>query len=330
MHLVSNAKVEATVLAGGSRHDQRRFPGRLRANLEAFSPLLLLASERTLRGYQRDVRAALEAGAGSGGDDGELWRKLAFVRAAIGEDTDAVLPPPFRMSGFVVYNSPVAIFTMVAPTPAALAFGNFANQSFNAAVNYFNRNAAAPMSGSTLALSSGAAVGSAMAVALAMSTFITRRFPPAAAANLLRWVAFPSSVIASGLNCLVVRAPELSTGIPVLDSSGSPVATSVAAAKKAVGATVLSRALLPAPCFVLPPLLLGTAFKGVVGRSPHLATPIAAFALIVGFGVGLPACCAIAPQMVEVDARELEREFWVDGKGRPRKEGEKLYYNRGI
>ena len=76
-----------------------------------------------------------------------------------------------------------------------------------ALVNYYNRNASSPMTNETLAISYGAAVGSALTVAFGLAKLIQRRYDPATAKSLLRWVAFPSAVVASSLNCYIVRSP---------------------------------------------------------------------------------------------------------------------------
>eukprot|EP00985_Skeletonema_marinoi_P022529 scaffold14409_cov80-Skeletonema_marinoi.AAC.1 len=68
-----------------------------------------------------------------------------------------------------------------------------------------------------------AAVGSALAVAFGLGTFITKRYSPEKAKSLMKFVAFPSAVVASSLNCYVVRSPEIDTGVPLVDGDGNGV-----------------------------------------------------------------------------------------------------------
>ena len=93
------------------------------------------------------------------------------------------------------------------------------------------------------------------AVAFGLATFIQKS--PAKAKTLLRYVAFPSAVVASTLNCYIVRAPEIETGIPLQDAAGHdvlPGSTSQVAAAAGVYSTTASRALLQAPISALPPV----------------------------------------------------------------------------
>ena len=98
-------------------------------------------------------------------------------------------------------------------------------------------------------------------VAFGASQLIQRRSEPARAKQLLRFAAFPSSVVASSANCYIVRSPELETGIPLLNEDHEevlPGAVSHAAASAGVASTVFSRAVLQAPVYFLPPLLMST------------------------------------------------------------------------
>jgi energy-converting hydrogenase Eha subunit A len=117
------------------------------------------------------------------------------------------------------------------------------------------------MKNETMMISYAVAVGSAITVAFGLATFIKKRYDPARAKSLLRWTVFPSAVVASSLNCYIVRSPEIASGIPLQAADGSdvlPGATSQIAAERGVNSTTLSRAILPAPVCLLPPVLLAT------------------------------------------------------------------------
>jgi sideroflexin-5 len=122
---------------------------------------------------------------------------------------------------------------ITAPSTSALLFWSWVNQSQNAAVNYFNRNASSPMTNTMLATSYGVAVTSSLAVAFGLATFIQKRFPHRAT-QLLKFVAFPSAVIASSLNCYIVRYNEMNTGVPLW---GSPQGDVVSAETSKIAAT---------------------------------------------------------------------------------------------
>lgn len=151
----------------------------------------------------------------------------------------------------------------------------------------------------------------------------------------MRYVAFPSAVVASSLNCYIVRSPEIDTGIPLLNSNYENVSTtgqtSKIAAKEGVHSTTASRALLQAPVYFLPPLLMNTIpfLKNFVLRHPSMSVPLTTYLVLVSFGLGLPATVAIFPQMAEIDVKDVEEEF----QGLRGDDGlpyQKFYYNKGL
>lgn len=232
------------------RFDPSTFGGRFAHMLLACDPRLLLYTQTQVQQAKSLLdRAHHDADRPS---DRALWEARRIVCSALHPDTGDVIPRPFRMSGYVPYNGPICVAMVGSTSTATLLFWSWVNQSQNALVNYYNRNASSPMSNETLAVSYGAAVGSALAVAYGLSTLIQRRFPPARAQTLLRWVAFPSAVVASSLNCYIVRSPEIDTGVPLQDANGNdvlPGERSNIAAAAGVHSTTASRAILQAPVY---------------------------------------------------------------------------------
>ena len=256
--------------------------------------------------------------------------------AALHPDTGETIPHPFRMSGYVPFNGPICVAMVASQSTSALLFWSWANQSQNALVNYYNRNAASEMTNETLMKSYGAAVTAALGVAFGLATFIQRRYSPAQAKNLLRYVAFPSAVVASSMNCYIVRSPEIDTGIPLVNSNGGdvlPNETSKIAAERGVNSTTFSRALLQAPVYFLPPFMMGAIplLKNAILRNPMMRVPMTTYLLCVCFGIGLPASVAIFPQMGEIKVEEAEEKYHklLDDQngGKPY---DVLYYNKGL
>ena len=190
------------------------------------------------------------------------------------------------------------------------------------------------MSNETLMKSYAAAVGSALAVAFGLATVIQRRFDAAKAKSLLRWVAFPSAVVASSLNCYIVRSPEIDSGIPLTDAEGNVVLegeTSQIAAARGVNSTTLSRAILQAPVYFLPPLLVSMGpLKALITKRPKLAVPVTTLMVLASFGIGLPATVAIFPQISEISATEVEDKFQHLRHPRTNQPYEVFYYNKGL
>lgn len=239
------------------------------------------------------------------------------------------------MSGYVPYNGPICVAMVASTSTPALLFWSWVNQTQNALVNYYNRNASSEMTNETFAKSYAAAVGSALAVAFGLATAIQRRYDPARAKSLMRFVAFPSAVVASSLNCYIVRSPEIDSGVPLVNDRGAdvlPGETSRVAAERGVNSTTLSRAMLQAPVYFLPPALMGAvpAIRNAVAASPGLRVPVTTYLLLVCFGIGLPASVAVFPQMGEIRVDEAEEKYGGAIDERTGKGYEVLFYNKGL
>lgn len=263
-----------------------------------------------------------------------LWEADRISSASIHPDTGDIIPAPFRMSGYVPFNGPICVAMVASTSTPALLFWSWANQSQNALVNYYNRNASSEMTNETLIKSYATAVTSALTVAFGLATIVQKKFSPAKAKQLMRFIAFPSAVVASSLNCYIVRSPEIDSGVPLLNNHGEdvlPDTTSKIAAKNGVYSTTASRAILQAPVYFLPPLLVGSlpAFKRLLAKHPAASVPLTTYLVLVAFGLGLPSTVAIFPQIAEIDVQDCEEEFQaLAGKdGLPY---QKLYYNKGL
>lgn len=321
------------------RFDQSTFFGRFARMFLACDPRLLTYSESEVRRCRDMVKdyQSLIANPPPGVDNVHrtLWEADRISSAALHPDTGDAIPHPFRMSGYVPFNGPVCVAMVASQSTPALLFWSWVNQSQNALVNYYNRNASSEMTNETLLKSYGAAVGSALAVAFGLATLIQKRFEPSKAKLMLRWVAFPSAVVASSLNCYIVRSPEMDTGIPLVNDVGEdvlPGETSLEAAKRGVHSTTASRAMLQAPVYFVPPVLLGTVpiLKSIIAKNPAATVPITTYLLLVSFGIGLPATVAVFPQMSKIKVEDTEDKFQHlrDPKtGRPY---EVFYYNKGL
>ncbi|KAL9188671.1 hypothetical protein ACHAXT_007049 [Thalassiosira profunda] len=324
------------------RFDQSTFLGRFSKMLLACDPSLLVCSaaevsrcKAMVDDYEHHL-SNLPEGVSETEMSRKLWEAQRVASAALHPDTGDTIPHPFRMSGYVPFNGPICVAMVASQSTSALLFWSWVNQSQNALVNYYNRNASSEMTNETLMKSYAAAVGSALTVAFGLATFIQRRYSPAQAKNLLRWVAFPSAVVASSLNCYIVRSPEIDTGVPLVNSDGEdvlPSETSKIAAERGVNSTTVSRALLQAPVYFLPPFLMGAILplKNYILKSPAMRVPMTTYLLLVCFGIGLPASVAIFPQMGEIKVEEAEEKYHnLQNKKEDGTPYRVLYYNKGL
>ena len=72
----------------------------------------------------------------------ELRTAETVVSTAIHPDTGKFISWPMRLSSFVPVNLPIAFGMIItAPTPFNTVFWQWVNQTYNALLNYGNRNA---------------------------------------------------------------------------------------------------------------------------------------------------------------------------------------------
>jgi sideroflexin-5 len=171
--------------SGESRFDQSTFMGRYKQMFLACDPLLLLRSDDSLRECAAELAAVKKEYEQnpdlkrSPEENERLWRVKRVVDSAMpNPESGDIIPAPFRMSGYVPFNGPLSVAMVASTSTAGLLLWAWANQSQNALINYFNRNADSEMSNETLAKSYGTAVASALTVGFVLSTVIKRRNSP--------------------------------------------------------------------------------------------------------------------------------------------------------
>ena len=122
-----------------------------------------------------------------------------------------------RMCSFVPVNIPI-LFGMLlsSPTPLNTIFWQVFNQSYNAGLNYGNRNASSPYTPSDLAKGYFAAVGSSITVALLLRKAFTNLTSKATGTRLTLLNAIVGATAtgaASFLNTMCMRGSEMQRGI---------------------------------------------------------------------------------------------------------------------
>mmetsp|Transcript_33808 Transcript_33808/g.24848 ORF Transcript_33808/g.24848 Transcript_33808/m.24848 type:complete len:132 (-) Transcript_33808:555-950(-) len=119
------------------------------------NPLLFLTPNSTIlemntlvQKYRLREEAALRIGGKltlSEKEHVELSRARRIVESAIHPDTQQPIPRVMRMSGFVYFNVPIlAIMLFARLSPIQNAGMQILNQTYNAGMNYGNRNASSP------------------------------------------------------------------------------------------------------------------------------------------------------------------------------------------
>ena len=164
------------------RFDSSTFLGRFCKMTLACDPKLLLYSEEQTRSsramvenYKSLLTTQLPTNMTFEEMNHALWEAHRISTASLHPDTQSLIPAPFRMSGYVPFNGPICVAMVASTSTPAILFWSWVNQSQNALVNYFNRNAGAgEMSNGTMMKSYSIAVGSALTVAFGLATAIQK------------------------------------------------------------------------------------------------------------------------------------------------------------
>nr|XP_012625614.1 sideroflexin-2 isoform X4 [Microcebus murinus] len=178
-----------------------------------------------------------------------------------GEKMNVIGRMSFQVPGGMIITGFMLQFYRTMP---AVIFWQWVNQSFNALVNYTNRNAASPTSVRQMALSYFTATTTAVATAVGMN-MLTKRAPPLVG----RWVPFAAVAAANCVNIPMMRQQELIQGICVKDRNHKEIGHSQRAAAIGITQVVISRITMAAPGMILLPVIMERLEK-LRFMQPHL------------------------------------------------------------
>lgn len=258
-----------------------------------------------------------------------------MIGSALSRDTGEEIPRVMRMCAFVPMNVPILFGMLLSPpTTFNTVFWQWFNQSFNAGLNYGNRNASSPYTTSDLAQGYSAAVGSSVSMALLLRKLFSGVSSRLTGAKLILINSVISSLAggtASFLNTFFMRRVEMANGIEIFSDEALTQKIdslkSKECARKAIFETAWSRVFLSISCLMSPALIF-YAFEraGKTPRSPAVKIPYEVVVFIFALMVGLPASIAMFPQTGRLKREELEgevRELLPEGV-------RTVYYNKGL
>nr|XP_035124834.1 sideroflexin-2 isoform X2 [Callithrix jacchus] len=255
VHSLCVSKMEAD-LSGFNidvpRWDQRTFLGRVKHFLNITDPRTVFVSERELD-WAKVMVEKTRMGVVPPGTQVEqlLYAKKLYDSAFhpdTGEKMNIIGRMSFQLPGGMIITGFMLQFYRTMP---AVIFWQWVNQSFNALVNYTNRNAASPTSVRQMALSYFTATTTAVATAVGMN-MLTKRAPPLVG----RWVPFAAVAAANCVNIPMMRQQELIQGICVKDRNQNEIGHSRRAAAIGITQVVISRITMAAPGMILLPVIM--------------------------------------------------------------------------
>lgn len=239
-----------------------------------------------------------------------------------------------RLCAFVPMNLPINYgFILAPPTIGNTIFWQWINQSYNACMNYGNRNASSPQTNTDILMAYTAAVTSSIGIGLFLrKTFkkYTTGFTGAKMFAVNSMTSYFAVCTAGFLNSYCMRRPEMKIGIDVVDEEGKSHGKSQIAAKKAVLQTSFSRLLLPLPVFTLSPLFIyGVERAGIMPKNKNAAIAVQLACITCSLMLAVPASVAIFPQYSTINAGDLEPQY----QQLTTSKGEKItefFYNKGL
>ncbi|KAL3870308.1 hypothetical protein ACJMK2_038384 [Sinanodonta woodiana] len=214
---------------------------------------------------------------------------------------------------------------------SAVIFWQWANQSFNALVNYTNRNAGSTLSNKQMGAAYISATSSALVTALGLKAFLANRASPL----MQRFVPFVAVAAANVVNIPLMRQSEIVNGVPVYDKSGKKITESRYAAVKGISQVILSRILMCSPGMILLPVLMEKLEKTAwLQRNRVINPPLQILLSGVTLIVMVPVGCAVFNQNCSIPTSRLHS---MDGKhlkdleadyGKPLPD--RVYFNKGL
>ncbi|NWQ72772.1 SFXN2 protein, partial [Columbina picui] len=334
------------------RWDQSTFMGRLKHFFNITDPRTILVPEEEL-----DQAKALVEGWRAGlvppGSSQEqlLYAKKLYDSAFhpdSGEKMNFIGRMSFQVPGGMALTGCMLQFYRTVP---AVVFWQWVNQSFNAIVNYTNRNAASPISLRQIGVAYVTATSTALATAVGLNLYtkvcqegngwvaacippptlmaacLLQRAPPL----LARWVPFAAVAAANCVNIPMMRQQEIINGVTVTDKDNNELGRSRRAAVKGIAQVVVSRITMAAPGMIILPIIMEQLEKfAFMQRIRVLHMPLQTL-LCGGFLLFMvPAACALFPQRCSLALADLEPELRDSIMAKHRDKVPYVYFNKGL
>uniref|UniRef100_A0A8C4NBZ4 Sidoreflexin n=1 Tax=Eptatretus burgeri TaxID=7764 RepID=A0A8C4NBZ4_EPTBU len=229
----------------------------------------------------------------------------------------------FQVPGGMAITGAMLQFYRTVP---AVVFWQWVNQSFNALVNYTNRNAASPITGKQIGIAYITATTAALVTALGLNLY-TKKAPTLVA----RWVPFGAVAAANCVNIPMMRQQEIANGIKVTTKEGKELGYSQKAAIKGISQVIMSRVTMAAPGMIILPIIMEHLEKyRFMQRIKVLHAPIQITLVGCFLTFMVPAACALFPQTCSMPVSSLEPRLRQVVQERYGDTVSSVYFNKGL
>lgn len=309
------------------RWDQSTFIGRLKHFFNITDPRTVVVSEQELDRAKLLVEACRAGGAPPGTSIEQLHYAKKLYDSAFHPDTgdkmNLIGRMSFQVPGGMAITGCMLQFYRTVP---AVVFWQWVNQSFNALVNYTNRNAASPITLGQIGVAYLTATSTALATAVGLNLY-TKKAPPLIA----RWVPFAAVAAANCVNIPMMRQQELINGIAVTDENDNKLGHSRKAAIKGISQVVMSRIAMAAPGMILLPILMQKLESFPFMRKIHFLHAPLQVTLAGGFLLFMvPVACSLFPQRCSMAVSNLEPELRYSIHKEYGDRIQYVYFNKGL
>ncbi|XP_078499790.1 sideroflexin-2 isoform X2 [Lissotriton helveticus] len=321
------AMVPAGFNIDAPRWDQNSFVGRLKHFFNITDPRTVMASEHELDNAKILVESCRAGSVPPGTSVEQLHYAKKLYDSAFHPDTgdkmNFIGRMSFQVPGGMAITGCMLQFYRTVP---AVVFWQWVNQSFNALVNYTNRNAASPITVTQIGVAYLTATSTALATAVGLNLY-TKRAPPLVA----RWVPFAAVAAANCVNIPMMRQQEILNGIMVTDENDNKLGYSKKAAVKGITQVVISRVAMAAPGMILLPILMERLEKfQFMKRIRVLHAPLQVI-LVGGFLIFMvPVACSLFPQRCSLAVNNLEPQLRDSILAQHGDKVRYVYFNKGL
>jgi len=257
----------------------------------------------------------------------QIWQAKQLYESAFHPDTGEKMNMIGRMSfqvpGGMLITGCMMQFYKTVPQ---VVFWQWINQSFNALVNYTNRNAKSEITNGQIATAYVSATTGAMLVSLGLNNLV-KTAPPL----LARYVPFAAVASANLINIPLMRQREIINGIAVFDKDGNEIGQSKRAAYKSIVQVCTSRVVMAAPGMLIVPIVMQRLEKfRWMQRIKILHAPLQVFLCGVSLTFMVPAACAMFPQISSLNVNLLEDDLQQSIQKKYGNNLEQVFFNKGL
>ncbi|XP_028990153.1 sideroflexin-2 [Betta splendens] len=309
------------------RWDQTTFMGRLKHFFNITDPRTVVLPDSRLDEAKALVESCRAGSIPPGTTEEQLHYAKKLYDSAFHPDTGDRMNLIGRMSFQVPGGMAITGFMLqFYRTVPAVVFWQWVNQSFNALVNYTNRNAASPITPKQIGVAYVTATSTALATAVGLNLY-TKKAPPLVA----RWVPFAAVAAANCVNIPMMRQQEILNGIAVTDEDGNKLGHSRKAAVKGITQVVVSRVTMAAPGMIILPVVMQRMEKlRFMQRITFLHGPIQVMMAGAFLIFMVPAACSLFPQQCSMAVSKLEPELRDAIASQYGSSVQRVYFNKGL